>query len=351
MFVICSTNGVRHKYGTAADQILAAVGQLGTLVDVSGLPPEQIRSKISQLAAGPACLIGGYDLIPAFVRANPTFGLNSDDDADIPTDAPYGATPGVPAEEYAPSRAVSRIPDGGIADAVEFLALLNYQLAAPATKTLRGSFEEAAKEFAGALNYVHKAIPGKSRKQRLSPPSKITTPGLTTQLSGRGRFHILLHGANFDPDWATLWGHSSATNAPFVEGLSAQLFDLCDFRGAIVTFSSCYATMLDVAPAVHGTRTSKNQVSLACLTHGAKVAFGSTRSNWIETQAPYDGFGPGLVAEVWRQLAKGAQAAEALRLAKAAYLQVALSGPADDHPYALKTVLQAQCYGHPAATL
>src|SRR5678816_3488525 len=61
MFVICSTNGVRHKYGTAADQILAAVGQLGTLVDVSGLPPEQIRSKISQLAAGPACLIGGYD--------------------------------------------------------------------------------------------------------------------------------------------------------------------------------------------------------------------------------------------------------------------------------------------------
>jgi hypothetical protein len=101
VFVICSTNGVRHKYGTAANQILAAVGQLGTLVDVSGLPPEQIQSKISQLAAGPACLIGGYDLIPAFVRANPTFGLNSDDDADIPTDAPYGATPGVPAEEYA----------------------------------------------------------------------------------------------------------------------------------------------------------------------------------------------------------------------------------------------------------
>ena len=198
---------------------------------------------------------------------------------------------------------------------------------------------------------MHAAIPGKSPKQRLSPPSKISTPGLTGQMSGHGRFHILLHGANFDPDWASLWGHSSAANAQFIEALSAQLFDLCDLRGAIVTFSSCYATMLDVAPAVHGARTSQNQVSLACLTHGAKVAFGATRSNWIDTQAPFDGFGPRLVAEVWRQLANGVQAAEALRLAKTAYLQVALSGSPDDHPYALKTVLQAQCYGHAAATL
>lgn len=294
--------------------------------------------------------MGGYDLIPSFVRANPTYG-SQDDDVDIPTDAPYGAIPGQPSEEYAPSRAVSRIPDGAQADASEFLALLGYQIAAPGTPTPKGSFEEAAKEFAGALKYVHASIPGATNKQRLSPPDNDSMPGLTGQLSGRGCFHILLHGANFDPDWSCLWGHSSEANAPFVKALSAQMFDLCDLRGAIVSFSSCYAAMLDAAPAVHGMRTSKNQVSLACLAHGAKVTFGATRSNWISTSAPFDGFGPRLAAEVWRQLKKGKPAAEALRLAKTTYLKTALSGDPADHPYALKTVLQAQCYGHPAAVL
>ena len=42
---------------------------------------------------------------------------------------------------------------------------------------------------------------------------------------------------------------------------------------------------------------------------------------------------------------------EALRLAKVAYLKVALSGAPGDRPYALRTVLQAQCYGHPGAKL
>lgn len=351
MFVICSTNGVRAKYGASGERVLTAIRKLGPVVDVSGLPPEDIQARIAKLATGPVCLIGGYDLVPSFMRSNPTFNLSKDDDKEIPTDAPYGAKPGKLAEEYAPSRAVSRIPDGAIADAAEFLAILDYQSAAPTTPTPEGSFEEAAKEFAGALKFVRTAIAGASGKQHLSPPDTDKTPGLTAQLSGRGRFHILLHGANFDPDWSFLWGHETGAHTPFIKGLSAQLFDLCDLRGAVVSFSSCYAAMLDAAPAVHGSRTSRNQVSLACLSHGAKVVFGSTRSNWIETSAPFDGFGPGLMAEVWRQLGKGKKVAEALRLAKTAYLKVALAGDPAGRPYALKTVLQAQCYGHPDATL
>ena len=350
MFFICSTTGIRNKYGSSAASILAAVRKLGHLVDVSGEPPEQIQSRIAKLAAGPACLIGGYDLIPPFMRANPTNG-SQDDDVDIPTDAPYGAKPGKPEEEYAPSRPVSRLPDSAIADAAEFLSVLEFQHAAPRTATPKGSFEEAAREFAGALKFVHKAIPGARPPERLSPPNSLATRGLTSFISGHGRFHILLHGANFDPDWAFLWGHENKPHASFIKALGAQMFDLCDLRGAVVSFSSCYAAMLDTAPATSGARTSKNQVALACLAHGAKVVFGATRSNWIDTQAPCDGFGPGLMAEVWRQLAKGKKAAEALMRAKAAYLKIALSGEPGDQPYALKTVLQAQCYGHPAATL
>lgn len=351
MFFVCSTSGIRRKYDAAAGRILAAIARLGAIVDVSGLPPEQIQARIASLAPGPVCLIGGYDQIPAFSRPNPTFGEDSDDDADIPTDAPYGAQPGDAAEEYAPSRAVSRLPDSAVADVQEFLAILSYQLLAPKTPTPKGSFEEAAKEFSGALKYVRTAIPDAAGKQRLSPPDNGRMHGLTAAMSGRGRVHVLLHGANKDPDWAVLWGHGEGAHAHWIKALSTRLIDLCDLRGAIVTFSSCYAAMLDVEPAVHGKRTSKNQVALACLAHGAKVVFGATRSNWIGTRKPYDDFGPRLIAETWRQLAKGKKAAEALRLAKAAYLKVALSGPPDDHPYALKTVLQAQCYGHPGARL
>ena len=351
MFVICSTSGVRAKYGSAADKVLKGVARLGDITDVSGLTPADIQARIAKLPAGPVCLVGGYDLIPPFVRPNPTFNESHDDDKDVPTDAPYGAKPGKAVEEYAPSRAVSRIPDDATADAAGFMALLAHQVAAPGTATPAGSFEEAADEFSGALNFVHGVIPGATAKQRLSPPDKLSKPGLAAAMSGKGRFHILLHGANFDPDWASLWGHSDKANAPFVRALSAQLIDLCDLRGAVVSFSSCYSAMLDVAPAIEGARTARNQVALACLAHGAKVVFGATRSNWIATSGNFDGFGPGLMAQVWAQLAKGVPAAEALRRAKAAYLKTALSQDASEQKYALKTVLQAQCYGHPMATL
>jgi hypothetical protein len=350
MHFICSTSAVRRKYGALAESVIAAVRRLGGMVDVSGQPPEQIQATIAKLTAGPVCLVGGYDLLPPFMRANPTAGTQ-DDDLEIPTDAPYGAKPGKLEEEYAPSRPVSRLPDSAVADADEFLTLLEYQRTVPAAPTPKGSFEEAASEFAGALRYVHDTIPGARPPRRLSPPNDLETKNLTASISGRGRVHILLHGANFDPDWGFLWGHSATTNAEWIRALGAQVFDLCDLRGAVVSFSSCYATMLDIAPAMSGARTSKNQVALACLAHGAKVVFGSTRANWIDTQAPFDGYGPALVAEIWRQLARGRKAADALMRAKAAYLKVALSGEPEDQPYALKTVLQAQCYGHPAAAL
>jgi len=350
MHFLCSTNAIRTKYGAAAAHVLDRIAELGHIVDVSGLAPEAIQTKVATLAAGPICLVGGYDLIPPFIRPNPTHG-SQDDDKEIPTDAPYGATPAKPAEEYAPKRAVSRIPDGTTADSASFIATLEYQIAAPKTKTPAGSFEEAAKEFAGALGFVHNAIPKANGQLNLSPPDTQTMPGLTSQIMQHGRIHVLLHGANFDPDWAFLWGHDGKPHSDWLKALSAKLLDLCDLRGAVVSFSSCYAAMLDTAPATSGSRTVSNQVSLACLAHGAKVVFASTRSNWIDTTAPFDGFGPGLVAEVWKQLAKGQQAAEALRLAKRSYLKKALSAPPGDRPYALKTVLQAQCYGHPAATL
>jgi hypothetical protein len=330
---------------------VTAIEGLGSLVDVTGLSPSRIQAKISATPLFESiCLIGSYDLLPAFSRANPTSHLSGDTDASIKTDAPYGAPPGSIEDEFAPPRVPARIPDGADTDADRFLALLSVQRAAPRTRTPSDVFEEAADEFAGAARYVHRAV-GKSKARnpvRLSPPSIISTPDPVPLLSRRGRVHVLLHGADFSPDWAQLFGRkASAPPNDYPEALSAALIGRCNLTGSVVTFSSCYAAMLDGSK-----RTPENQVALACLASGAKVVLCSTRSNWIQTMRPYSGFGPGLVAEFWKEFGKaGRRAAEALMRAKRAFLKAGLAGDPADHPYVLKTVLQAQLYGHPDATL
>jgi hypothetical protein len=348
-----SQHAISAKYGTTwTGKILASVHALGNAADVSGATADDIHAQIAQLPAGePACLVGGYDQIPPFMRPNPTYHLDGDEDDQIPTDSPYGAAPGQPFEEYVPSRAVCRIPDGATPDPASFLKILSFQQKAPTTATPGGTFEEGAAEFFGALGYVHGTIPGADPAgPRLSPPSTIDDADLPQRMTQKGRAHVLLHGANHSPQWAYLFGHDvNAAPTDFQEALSCRVIDLCDLRGCIVTFSSCYAAMLDTGESEAPGRTEANQVALACLGHGAKVVYGATRSNWIDTTDPCDSLGPRLSAEIWRALATGVHAAEALRKAKETFLATLVDK--QDIPYGRKTLLQFQCYGHPDGSL
>jgi hypothetical protein len=348
--VIVSIAALRKKYDAASPQILEAIRALGPVTDVSGLTASKVQARIAKLPVGAAvCLVGGYDIVPSFRRPNPTSHLSGDDDANIPTDAPYGGAPGVVEDEYAPARIISRIPDGADKNASEFLKVLGSQKAAPTTTTPAKIYEEAANEFQGAAGYVHKFVSANGAAPSLSPPSLITAPNPVPRLTGAGRVHILLHGANFAPDWASLFGRSaSAPKGAYPEALSAPIIGECNLSGSVVTSSSCYVAMIDGA----GGRTSANQIALACLAVGAKVVVCSTRSNWIQTMAPYSGLGPGLVATFWKKLTKkGTNAGEAFVSAKQEFLKTWLAGDPSDHPYILKTVLQAHLYGNPETTL
>ena len=349
MQLIVSFDALRTKYGQDSATVRTAIEAIGAVMDVSGLSAEQIREKVASLPAHQAiCVIGGYDLVPTFSRKNPTSHLSGDDDGPIPTDAPYGAAPGVIEDEYAPPRPVSRIPDGAKKDVTNFLRVLDFQKSAPTAKTPRRVYEEAANEFKGAAGYVHKKLTSRKTQPSLSPPSVIDAPDPVALLSGSGRVHILLHGADYPPDWASLYGRAeSAPRNDYPPALSAEVIRRCDLKASVVTFSSCYAAMLD-GP---GGRSAADQVALACLSSGAKIVLCSTRSNWIETRAPYSGLGPGLVAAFWRALAPGVTAGVALQKAKARFLRAELAGDAQDHPYILKTVLQAQLYGNPDSKL
>lgn len=353
MFCIVSVIRVKQRYPADAAAILAAVGQLGQVEDVSGLLRPAIQARIAALPAGPVCLIGGVDLMMPFWRLNPTFGLGNDRDAWIATDAPYGAKPGDDYEEFAPSRAVARIPEPDPGQAASFLALLRRQADVPSTATPPGSFEYAAAEFAGAQKQVRTVMDPSAVPGPTSPKADRHMPGLQARISKRGRLHVALHGVRTHPAWDTLLGRE-ANSTLEIDALTAGQLAGCNLRGMVATFSSCYAGMLDrgedAADDVPA-RDSSNQVALACLRAGAKAVFASSRANWIDMMDPFDSCGPALTAQIWRELASGAGAAEALRRAKRSYILDMISNHRETLAFVQKTVLQTHCYGHANAML
>lgn len=349
MFFVCDREAVLQAYGqTDGDRVLQAVQALGQVIDASGLTASEIRARIAAQPPGPACLVGGYRLLPTFRMPNPSRAIVTSDDADVLTDAPYGARVGSDAECYLPSRPVSRLPDAGSADA--FVALLERAAAAPAQATPPGCFQQAAAEFRGSALHVHGVL-GDPVPPRQSPPDDDQLPGLLALITGRGRLQLLLHGARTAKDRDTLWGRGPQKTDPFVRALSAPQLLQCNLAGSVVSFSSCYAAMLDSEQTQDGPRTPDNQVALACLAAGAKAVFGATRANWIDISDPFDDFSGALAAFLWKRLQAGTPAAEALRAAKRDYATMALARDGWSRPYVLKTLLQSHCYAHPLAGL
>jgi hypothetical protein len=348
VYLVHSASSLRLKYGVASKLVLKAVENLGPTLDVSGLGATEIQHRIASLPRGEsACLVGGYDCLTPFFRTNPT--RDRDNDTVLPTDAPYGATPGVVGEEYSPRRAVGRIPDSAEKDASGFVRVL--RSLSDESSTPAGVFEEAANEFSGAAGFVHRCLTGIAGGQLplLAPPEALSDRETIRRISKSGRIHILLHGAGKSPDWSFFRGRDAADPpGNFPRALSVELLSRCNLSGSIVSFSSCYAGMLDGSKG----RTPANQAALACLRGGAKVVVCSTRAVWIQVRSPYDGLGPGLVGRFWKLLLAGRKTAgEALRAAKRGFLRHELARDPANMPYVLKTVLQTHLYGSPDARL
>lgn len=351
MIIVASTSAINAKYGADAANVLTAISVLGPWLEASNMTPEEIRLVIDAedpSRTSPALLIGGYDLVPTFRRPNPTRNVIDDPDVDVMSDGPYGARVGDPAEEYLPTRAVSRIPDSEARDTAQFLAILNQAASATTTDTPTGSFHLAAKEFEGSAGLVRSVL-AMGATINLSPPDAIGAPAINAAISSKGCIHFLLHGSDRPDRWARLYGaeDSVARLRPAV-----RISDLkqCTLKGAIVSFSTCYSAMLDAHPGTPP-RDADNQPALACLVGGAKTVYGSTRANWIDDTEPFDSFGSALIASTWRLLIKGESAAEALRRARFAFAEASLTRDAWSRPFVLKTLLQAQCFGHPLAKL
>ena len=353
MKLVINVKGVKSKYAGKAQGILDAAATLGPVMDVSGLTRMSIHKQIAALPAIESVLIiGGYDLVPTFVLSNPTLHVEQQQegaaaaDKSIPSDGPFGGTPGNKAQQLLPVRPVARVPDGSAAAADDFLAVLKAITAKPNIPA--GAFQEAAKEFEKPALDVAKAMQI-SVPLIESPPVTDADPTLPPKVNGKGKIHILLHGANYSPDWANLWGHASGSQ-DWEVGLSSQILRNAALAGSVVTFSSCYAAMVDLGSKKAPVRDATNQVSMACLRSGAKAVFAVTRSNWIGDNG--DILGPGLATQVWKGLLSGKKAGQALIDAKRQLASDAMTtGAKEDLPYVYKTLAQAQLYGNPEATL
>jgi hypothetical protein len=353
MKLVINVKGVKNKYAGKAHGILDAAAALGPVMDVSGLNRARIHAQIAALPATESVLIvGGYDLVPTFVLSNPTLHVEQQQEGDtgadknIPSDGPFGGTPGNKAQQLVPTRPVARVPDGPAAAADDFLTVLKTIATPPNTPA--GEFQEAAQEFEQPALDVAKAMQI-SVSLIESPPVIDTDPTLLAKVKGKGRIHILLHGANYSPDWANLWGHASQSQ-DWLVGLSSQILKDAALVGSVVTFSSCYAAMVDLGSKKSPVRDATNQASMACLRSGAKAVFAVTRSNWIGDNGEI--LGPGFATQVWRGLLSGKKAGQALIDAKRQLASDAMTaGVQDDLPYVYKTLAQAQLYGNPETTL
>ncbi len=354
MKVIFDRALISDKYGHQdGPRILHAVSLLGgDLVDVSSLQhdAERIRAKVNEFPESePICLIGGYELLPTFHLPNPSRNKTHEEDVTVLTDAPYGAINDRIAELYVPSRPVSRLPDSqDNKNPQEFIDLLSRAVQAP---TPAGFYEEAAKEFSDSADLVHQDFQG-APPVHLSPPESQGNPSVGAAIAGRGRVHFLLHGSADGSGSAVLWGRAGP-GKKFIPAVSASELMKSKLEGAVVTFSSCYSTLLARREGSGDPpRAPDNQVALACLAAGAKLVFGPTAANWIDITDPVDSFGAALIARIWRHLKKGEPAAEALSSAKRDYARFAIDKHSrSELSYVRKTLLQAQCLGHPMSRL
>ncbi|MFZ1981037.1 MAG: C25 family cysteine peptidase [Smithella sp.] len=353
MKVVINVSGVKNKYARKSQDILDAAEALGSGMDVSEFDTAHIHTQIAALPDTESVLIlGGYDLVPTFVLNNPTLHIEQQNEGDaaadmnIPSDGPFGGIPGNKAQQLLPTRPVARVPDGPAAAVDDFLTMLKNVTAKPNIPD--GAFQEAAQEFEKQAIDVAKAL-NISVPLILSPPTDVTDPTLPAKVNGKGKIHILLHGANYSPDWANLWGHASESK-DWLVGLSSQILRNVTLAGSVITFSSCYAAMIDLDSKNAPVRDSTNQVSMACLYAGAKAVFAVTRSNWIGETGSL--LGPGLATNIWKGLLAGKKAGQALIDAKRQLASDAMTSCSqEDLPYVYKTLAQAQFYGNPEATL
>ncbi len=334
--------------------------RLCTALGVKPVPPQdpwavkrQLADLDAQLAAkgamiGALFILGGPEVIPFHALPNPV----SDDDAEVPSDNPYGARD---ENFYAPEWPVGRLPGGVDDDPAVLLAYLRRAIAyhqallhrPPWYRRLlqwiqrpfvrrRQSHGYAAAVWASAARTVFRAI-GPAKALVTSPPhhAENLPPWNGTHLA-----YFNLHGLANAPAW---YGQRPRPNGVRAEDYPVALRpeDIPHrFKPPRVAFSeACYGAHLDG-------RTSEEAIALRLLETGTLGFVGSTVTAYGAVKPPLGGADL-LAWHFWHEVKRGLPLGEALRWAKYAFAREMYQRQGFLDGEDLKTLLSFVLYGDP----
>jgi len=259
-------------------------------------------------------LLGDYDVVaPARFDCLPReireALAGSEDDPDnflVWSDLPYASID----EDETPELPVSRIPD---AHSEELIARCLAALP-PASRKLM--FRNINRPFADG---VFAAAPGTTTR---GVTSAATRPDdLTTNDLGQSHLYFMLHGSDFDAE--RFWGEEDGS---YPEAVNRASFE--SNIGGVVFAGCCWGALIGREPAsrvVSGdpppSRAIQSSIALTCLMRGASAFVGCTGAHYSPLEKPFNYYGKPLHNLFWAAIAEGRRPAEALFVARQAYLK------------------------------
>lgn len=346
LFVTQRERLARNIGRSEAAEVVAAVEESHALLNLAeDVTTDEARAEVQRHGREVAgvVLLGGYDVVPSFVRDTITPDLrraldssiveDDDDDFIVWNDDDYGEVGG---RRYAVP--VSRIPDGRSADLVR-AALGSPRPATPARRT---GIINCLRPFASKL---FDRLPGTDRA-RVSEPHH--AGDLTSAALAADVVYLMLHGAHWDG--RSMWG--DRRKGGLIEAVNVG--NVSDTRGAVVFSGACWGALTVKSPA--GLMRPNEQVSpktpeaslpLTLLRAGANAFVGCTGLHYSPVKEPYRYFGGPLHEAFWGEHLAGHGPAEALRRAKISYLKGIGERSADPGVVAieLKILEQFTCLG------
>jgi hypothetical protein len=310
---------------TAMNLPAATGADAGTLL----LSLRAVRSKLSSVDS--ILLVGGDAVVPHWRMTNPV-DRGVDPDPNVLSDNPYGTDADSLEQYLAPPLAVGRLTDFPRGSTDDFVQLIESATKSREARTQRsGSVAITSMDWS---DYSHQAAGA------LPAVSWYFSPGyLMNRGHGADADHEFLsfnlHGFDGKPDWS---GYDSVQER-FVTAVTPDAFEQQYVSGAVVFAENCYGAQ---TPG----RTPANSCALSLVQQGAAfvgatgLAFGSHLApNFFLDDAD------ALARSFWSEFTSGTKLGEALRRARADYLND--PNTPETNPFKQKTLLQFILLGDP----
>jgi hypothetical protein len=362
MLIVTARNPLQESYGSVGyeriratldtwaavdgDRVLAIddSGDMQSMgLEVGAGNPADIQRTIREVAqrypsiAQSVLLAGGGVVLPFFSIPNPVQDRSVDQDINVLSDNPYGATADTTDEQLAPSRPIGRlaVPDNAsLDDFVELVQQFPHRTNPPAVGQ-PGAALVINQDWLDFSRKVAQALPD-PLVWHLAPGYEMNVA--TRKDAARAILYFNLHGFINDPEWKCY----STVQRNFVAAVTPGGLDRSCVAGAISFAECCYGAQIqgrspDDSCALKLVKEGASFVGATGLAYGSYIA-----SDLFLEDADF------LAREFFQGVGAGQPIGSALRTARKLYLiDAAEARSGEAWQYKQKTLLQFVLFGNP----